>query len=253
MPNAHYFLIDDLATFLLDLEARHYQLNRSHPDDHTWVVYSKMKSGALIKHYSYSRERIPTSPMPIRVTYELIRGGIPLKQLTRKLKVLNANYRKSLPGWKTKRESRRGVRKRRWHQIQKFLKQHAALIASFKYQSDDRLTEGNLSYNLHIASTTKEQAICIEFIKALVDACAPGTIVRRYRQTDKPMLQRNGWIKRFAGIHRKRGWSVWEVVQEAQKELREGTWNQRMRRQYNLSNSTISKIAGLKLAPMSQN
>jgi hypothetical protein len=251
MPNAHYFLIDHLATFLLDLEARHYKINRRHPDDHVWTVYSKMKSGALIKHYSFARSNPPTSPTPIRVTYELVREGNPLMRLSRKLKTLNTAYRNSLPGWKTKREPRPEVRRRRWLAVKKFLKKHAALIASFKYQSDDRLTEGNQSYNLHIASTMKEQVICVEFIKALAEASAPGTLVRKYRQTDKPTVQRNGWIRRFAGIHRKRGWSSQEVVQEAQKELREGTWNQRLRMQYNLSISTISKIAGLKFAPLS--
>lgn len=158
-----------------------------------------------------------------------------------------------MPGWKTKRRPRKDVRRRRWLAIQRFLKKHAALIASFKYQADDRITEGNHSFNLLIASTPKEQAICIEFIKALVEAYSPQAITRGHREIDKPSVQRNGWIRRFAVVHRKRGWTAHEIARETQRELREGTWNQRRKLQYNLSVHTISKIAGLKLAPLSQN
>ena len=86
-----------------------------------------------------------------------------------------------------------------------------------------------------------------------MEAYSPQAITRGHRQIDKPALQRNEWIRKFAGIHRKRGWSAHEIVSQTQRELREGTWNQRLKLQYNLSVHTISKIAGLKLAPMSQN
>jgi hypothetical protein len=253
MSTAHYFLVNDLGAFLLDLRARHYVNHPAVSKESDWIIYSKMKSGALIKHYSYSSASPKSSPFPIRVTYELVHNGRPLKKLAQTLKNLNASYRRSLPGWKTKRQPRKDVRHRRWLDIQHFLEKHAALIASFKYQSDDRITEGNPSYNLQIASTPKEQAICIEFIKALVEACSPGAIIRRYRDVDKPRLQRDGWIRRFAGVHRKRGWSAREIIHATQRELREGTWNQRSKLQYNLSMNTISKIAGVKLAPMIQN
>ena len=155
MATAHYFLINDLVTFTKDLKTRHYVRKPPLRGNEKWVVFSKMKSGALIKHYSYSAAGPKTSPFPIRVTYELIHSGGPLKKLADKLKTLNAKYRGSLPGWKTKRQPRKDVRRRRKLAIQRFLKNHAALIASFKYQSDDRLTEGNQSYNLLIASTPR--------------------------------------------------------------------------------------------------
>ena len=248
MSAPHYFLIPDLAGFLLDLKARHYVQNPALSNKERWVTLSETKSDALIKHYGYAPDSLKRSPYPIRVTYELVNNGLPLKRLAQTLKHLNMRYRKSLPVWKTKRQPRKDVRRRRWMDIQRFLKEHAALIASFQYQSDDRITEGNQSYNLQIASTPQEQTICIDFIKALVEANTPGAIVRRHRDIDKPRLQRNGWIRRYVGLHRKRGWSVRDIVHETQRELREGTWNQRSRLQYNLSMNTISKIAGLKLA-----
>ncbi len=252
MATAHYFLISDLPAFLLDLQARHYTRNPDTPGADKWVVYSKTKSGALTKHYSYTSTSPSSSSFPIRVTYELVKNGRPLKKLALRLKKLNALYRQSLPGWKTKRQPRKDVRRRRYLAIQRFLKQHAALIASFKYQADDRVTEGNQSYNLLIASTPKEQIICIDFIKALVEAYTPLAIVRGHREIDRPSLQRNGWIRRFADVHKKRGWTARDIVRETQRELREGTWNQRRKLQYNLSENTISKIAGLKLVPMSR-
>src|SRR5436190_20334356 len=123
--------------------------------------------------------------------------------------------------------------------MQRFLQLHGELIDCFKYQGDDRLTEGAHTYNLMIASTPKEQKICFEFIKALAEAFAPNGIVRGRRQADKPRQQRNGWIKRYADIHRKRGWSPLEIAREIQKELRNGTWNERRRLQYNLASHTI--------------
>ena len=239
---AHSFLIHDLTAFLIDLEGRGYVRNRAHRDNNGWNI-----SDILIKHYSYASIGQHHTTLPMRVTYELVNEGLPLKRLAQRLKRLNAEYRKSLPGWKTKRPLSNRVRQKRWLAIQRFLRKHAMLIGVFKYQSDDLLTEGNPSFNLQIASTPKEQAICIEFIKALVEAYSPQAIIRGCRQIDRPALQRNGWIRRFAIIHRKKGWSTQEIVQEAQKELREGTWNERSKIQYNLAPNTISKIAGLKL------
>jgi len=238
---AHYFIIDDLGSFLGNLEARRYSKERSN----SWVVYSKTVSGALSKHYAYSLSK-PNHPMQIRVTYDLTKGGKPLQKLVDTLKKLNDNYRKSLPVWKTKRP-RSDVRERRWVNLQRFLHKHSELIYCFKYEADNRLTEGNHSFNLQVASTPKEQKICIEFIKALAEAYAPQSIVRRQRQADKPVHQRNGWIKRYTELHRKRGWKTFEIAREIQKELRDGTWNERSRLQFNLANNTICKIAGLKL------
>jgi hypothetical protein len=253
MGSPHYFLIHNLGAFLLDLTARGYAKNVTPNNTGEWVVYSKNISSALIKHYSYSSRESSDSAIPMRVTYELVKHGIPLKRLAKKLKLLNVRYRKALPGWKTKRTPKKGTRQRRWADIQRFLRQHAVLISVFKYKSDDVLTEGNPSFNVQMASTPKEQAICFDFIKALVEAYSPEAIRRGSRQIDRPALQRNGWIKRFAGVHRKRGWSAREIVREAQKELREGTWNQRSKVQYNLAPNTISKIAGLKLSSFASN
>ncbi len=138
MGSAHFFLIKDLSVFLLQLEARHYGRNTAHREADGWVVYSKTESNALIKHYSYSSHRLRQFPVTIRVTYELVEKGAPLKRLAASLKSLNARYRKSLPGWKTKRDPGEKTRRRHWRAIQRFLRKHAALIASFKYQSDDQ-------------------------------------------------------------------------------------------------------------------
>lgn len=253
MGSSHFFLVHDLGTFLLDLKARGYVRALAHPDSDGWVVFSETKSGAVIKYYSYSTSGPQAPTLPVRVTYELIDHGLPLKKLTRELKKLNTRYRSVLPGWKTKHRPRKGVRHRRWQDVQRFLRKHAVLISVFKYRSDDRLTEGNPSFNVQVASTPKEQNICFEFIKALVEAYSPQAITRGHRQIDKPALQRNGWIRRFAGMHRKKGWTTYEIVHEVQKELREGTWNQRSKIQYNLAPNTISKIAGLKLTSFSSN
>lgn len=253
MGAAHSFYIDDLSLFVAGLEARDYRRNPLHADSDGWIVYSKILSHVLIKHYSYSSHTQDSVPVSIRVTYDLIRNGVPLNTLANRLKKLNALYRQTLPGWKTKRKPRSDVRHRRWMHIQHFLQTHSELIACFKYSSDDRLTEGNHSFNVHIASTPKEQTICFAFIKALVEAYTPEGITRGHRGIDRMAQQRNGWIRRFAIAYRKRGWSAKEIVQEAQRELREGTWNERSKLQYNLSPQTISKIAGLKLQPHHRN
>src|SRR5437660_177102 len=206
MGSAHYFLIENLSAFLANLEARHYSKNTAQGDG--WQVYSKVLSDALVKYYSYPSQRSGHSPISIRVTYELVNYGKPLKKLARQLKLLNARYRKMLPGWKTKRQPRRDVRHRRWLEIQRFLQKHGELVNSFKYQGDDRLTEGNHSFNLEIAATPQEQTICMEFIKSLVESYSPEGIRRRRRQADKPKMQRDGWIKRYALSHKKRGWTL---------------------------------------------
>lgn len=246
MGSAHFFLINDLEAFLVDLEARKYVKN---PDcSNGWLVYSKILSNAVIKHYSYPEKRSDSLPISIRVTYELVENGRPLKRLVQQLKIINLKYRKTLPLWKTRPQSRKDVRLRRYLDIQRFIEKHRELIQCFKYQGDDRLTEGNHSFNLEVAATPKEQTICLDFIKTLVESYSPEGIMRLRRQADKPKQQRDGWIKRFALMHKKRGWNVREVAQEIQRELREGTWNRRSRLQYNLAFNTICKIAGFKAA-----
>jgi len=84
-------------------------------------------------------------------------------------------------------------------------------------------------------------------------AYSPHGVVRGRRQIDKPSLQRNGWIKRYAESCKKRGWRALNIAQEIQKELREGTWNERSRLQYNLADGTICKIAGMKISHRSMN
>ena len=107
--------------------------------------------------------------------------------------------------------------------------------------------EGSHSFNMEIASNPREQAICFEFIKALVDAYVPQGIVRAHRDTDVPRQQRDGWIKRYAALYKKKGWTPLEISREIQLEVRTGTWNERCRLQYNLAPNTICRIAGLKL------
>lgn len=243
--SAHFFLIDELESFLFNLEAKQY--HRSNYG--TWVVYSKALSKTLIKHYAYLVTAANNNPIQIRVTYELLNNGKPLQKLLRELKNLNHRYRQTLPGWKTKREPRKGVRENRWQALQKFLYKHGELISCFKYEGDDRLTEGNCSFNLHVASTPREQKTCLEFIKALAEAYAPHSIIRKRREPDKPVHQRNGWIKRYSLFCKKRGWRHPKIVRDIQEQLRSGTWNERSRIQYNIADNTICKIAGIKITP----
>jgi hypothetical protein len=247
MRDAHYFFVDDAGIFAANLAARRY--SRSHTEDNSekFVAYSKTFSNAIVKSYSFNQKEADTPPVRIRVSYRLTHQGHPLSALAKKLKLLNAHYRSSLPEWKTKRKAPKEVREKRWHAVQKFLHEHSELISCFKYQADDRLTEGNHSFNLLIASTPREQAICLDFIKALVDAYAPHGIIRARREPDAPSKQRNGWIKRYAELHRRKGWTPLEISREIQRELREGTWNERSRLQYNLAPNTICRIAGMKL------
>src|SRR6185369_8628672 len=109
-------------------------------------------------------------PVQIRVSYDILNNGSPLKKIVSELKRLNSRYRETLPGWKTKREPRKEIRERRWADLQRFLQKHAELIGCFKYEADERLTEGTYSFNLQVASTAREQRICVEFVKALVEA-----------------------------------------------------------------------------------
>jgi hypothetical protein len=249
MANAHYFMIDDLHSFLTHLDQRGYRKVVHEEEGAEWVSYGKTHSGALTKFYSYPTQREVLSPVQIRVTYRLEKEVKPLAKLAHELKLMNESYRKALPVWKTKKVAPRRVRDHRWDQIQRFLKDHGELIECFKYQGDDRLTEGAHTFNMLIASTTKEQKACFEFIKALAEAFAPQGIVRGRRQADGTRQQRNGWIRRYAQMHRKRGWTPLEIAREIQKELRAGTWDERSRLQYNLASNTICKIAGLKLNP----
>jgi hypothetical protein len=247
MGRAHYFFIEDLATFVANLEARKYVRTLSHEDESKRIQYGRTISDALIKYYVYDEKEAAHIPVRILVRYELMLMGKPLAKLTKQLKALNLQYRHTLPDWKTKRKARPETRDKRWRDVQRFLRTHGELISCFKYEGDDRLTEGNHSFNLEIASTPQEQMICFEFIKALVDAYEPMGIVRGRRGPDKPREQRNGWIRRYADLHKKRGWTPLEISKEIQRELREGTWNERSRLQYNLAQNTILRIAGMKI------
>ncbi len=242
MP-AHFFLIEDLGLFISNLELRGYTRVRSD----SLIEYHKTISGVLTKYYAYSSVASPDAPIQVRVTYKLLGDGKALQKLAKKLKELNYRYRKTLPGWKTKREPSKRRRDFHWHNLESFLNHHSELIACFKYEGDNRLTEGNYSFNLQVASTPKEQAICLDFIRAIAEAHAPYGIVRRRREADRPIQQRNGWIRRYAQLHKKRGWGPLEIAREIQKELRNGTWNERTRFQFNIANNTICKIAGLKI------
>lgn len=247
MGRAHFFFIDDLGTFIANVESRRYSRSVSHEEAHNEVCYTRLLSQAVTKFYSYVESEAHVVPVRIRVNYLLMQNGKPLLRLAKKLKALNLSYRSTLPDWKTKRKAREETREKRWSAVQKFLLEHDELISCFKYQGDDRLTEGNHSFNLEIASTPQEQSICFEFIKALVDAYEPHGIVRGRRGPDKPREQRNGWIRRYAELHKKRGWTPLEISKEIQRELREGTWNERSRLQYNLAQNTILRIAGMKI------
>ncbi len=242
--SAHYFLIEDLSSFVANLDAKEYVRNESE----RWIDYSKTLSNCVTKYYGYPQNVSDDAPVRIRVTYRLLDGGKPLQRLLKSLKQLNHRYRLTLPVWRTKREASKASRDARWNDLQRFLHKHGELIGCFKYEADDRITEGNYSFNLQVASTPKEQRLCIEFIKALAEAHTPYAIIRGRREADPPLQQRNGWIRRYARIHRKRGWAPLEIAREIQKELRNGTWNERTRLQYNIANNTICKIAGIKIS-----
>jgi hypothetical protein len=249
MRRVHYFFIDDFSTFITHLEAQKFSRLIAPGEVPSRISYSKVLSRVLTKFYSYDEKETGGVPIRIGVSYSLAQNGKPLARLAKTLKNLNSEYRHTLSNWKTKRKAREGVRDKRWAAVQKFLQNHNELIACFKYQGDNRMTEGNHSFNLEIASTPKEQAICFEFIKALIDAYEPHGIVRSQRGPDKPREQRNGWIKRYAELHKKRGWTPLEISREIQRELREGTWNERSKLQYNLAQNTILRIAGMKIHP----
>ena len=246
---SHSFIMEDLDAFVAQMEARGYVRVVSREDDQDWIVYYKTLSKALNKFYAFPAQRESVGPVQVRVTYKILNEAKPLLALAKQIKRMNEQYRKSLPVWKTKPAMSSGVRDRRWDQIQRWLGGHSELIECFKYQADDRLTEGNPSFNLMIPSTPREQRVCFEFIKALAEAFSPNGIVRGRRQADGTRAQRNGWIRRYAQMHRKRGWTPIEIAREIQKELRQGTWDERSRLQYNLANNTILKIAGLKISP----
>jgi len=225
----------------------------SHQDENDWRVFSKTLSDALVKHYSFWRRTEDGPKTTVRVTYELINEGKPLLRLADQLKKLNAQYLLALPGWKTMRPASRDTREKRSKAVQDFLHDHRELIGCFRYPPDEQLTEGNHSFNGEVASTPRELTICFQFIKGLLAAYSPHGVVRGRRQIDKPSLQRNGWIKRYAESCKKRGWRALNIAQEIQKELREGTWNERSRLQYNLADGTICKIAGMKISHRSMN
>jgi hypothetical protein len=249
MGTAHYFVTGDITKFRNYLESHHYtceEVNR-------WMVYSKMLSGAMIKHYSFWGKTGDGKPTRIRVTYELLSGGKPMLRLANQLKKLNMQYLRALPGWKTRSPSSENIRDRRSKAVKGFLDEHREIISCFRYPPDERLTEGNYSFNGEVASTPRELAICFQFIKGLLAAHSPYGIVRGRREVDKPSLQRNGWIKRYAVSYQKRGWMAVDIARKIQKELREGTWNERLRVQYNLAGGTIAKIAGMKINHRSLN
>jgi hypothetical protein len=240
--SAHFFLIEELAPFLANLQTRHYLRSQAAG----WTTYSKSHSKAIIKHYSFIPGRADETPVQIRVSYDLLNQGQPLKKIVRELKNLIHRYRQTFPSV-TRPATRKNVREHRWHDLQSFLQQHEELIGCFRYDADDRLTEGTHTFNLQVASTPTEQRICLEFIKALAEAHMPDGLVRGRRTADKPVQQRNGWIRRYAQLHKKRGWGALEIAHEIQKQLRTGTWNERSRLQYNIANNTICKIAGIKI------
>src|SRR5581483_4437838 len=99
MGSAHYFVVNDCRLFVANLEARHYMAEKAGGQDERWVVYSKIKSGALIKHYRLPARIPQNNAIAVRVTYTLVDRGLPLRRLASELKKLNTEYRKSLPGW----------------------------------------------------------------------------------------------------------------------------------------------------------
>jgi hypothetical protein len=244
MGAAHYFITDDITAFRMDLETHAYACE----DVQGWKVYSKALSEAVVKHYSFWGKTNDRATTKIRVTYELLGEGKPLLRLADTLKKLNWRYLRALPGWKTKSPASETIREKRSKAVQDFLKEHQELISCFRYQPDDHWTEGNHSFNGEVASTPRGLAICFQFIKGLMAAHSPHGILRGRRAIDKPSQQRNGWIKRYAESCKKRGWRVVEIAHQIQKELREGTWNERSRVQYNLAGGTICKIAGMKIS-----
>jgi hypothetical protein len=245
MGTAHYFVASNPTTFGRKLADQQY----SRSESHGWVVYSRLCGESVIKHYGFWRK----SPARVRVTYELLHAGRTLLRIANRLKKLNRAYLHALPVWITKRARRAGSREKNWQALQDFLLRYRDLIDCFRYAPDEQLSEGNQSFNLEIAATPNEQTICLQFIRGLLAAYSPFGLVRGRRQVDKPTLQRNGWIKRFALNYKKRGWVPREIAQEIQKELREGTWNERSKLQYNLAGPTICKIAGMKVRHYSRN
>jgi hypothetical protein len=244
MGTAHFFVIDDLAAFRRHLEAQGYTCEESNG----WIVYSKVLSGAVAKHYSFWGRTNGSTKAKIRVTYNLLSEGKPLRRLADQLKKLNMLYLRALPGWKTKSVASDRARGGRSKAVQDFLKKHEELVSSFRYPPDDRMTEGNPSFNGEVASTPRELAVCFQFIKGLLAAHSPYGIVRGRREIDMPSQQRNGWIRRSAESYQKRGWVAVDIARRIQKELRAGTWNERSRLQYNLAGGTIAKIAGMKIS-----
>ena len=244
MATGHQFVPEDIAAFQRRLEAQRYSCQ----EVNGWKVYSKALSEAVVKHYSFWAKTGRETARKVRVTYELINEGQSLLRLADQLKKLNWKYLRALPGWKTKVAASEKTREKRYKAVQAFLKEHEELVSCFRYPPDNRRTEGNFSFNGEVASTPRELAICFQFIKGLLAANSPYGVVHGRREIDKPALQRNGWIKRYAESCKKRGWVVGEIAHEIQKELREGTWNERSRLQYNLAGGTICKIAGMKIS-----
>src|SRR5690349_11197520 len=119
MSNAHYFMIDDLHSFLTHLDQRGYVRSVVEEEGQERVVYAQSFSNALTKFYSFATRREVISPVQIRVTYRIIKEGVPLARLAAELKRMNEQYRKALPVWKTRKEASRKVRDHRWDRIQK--------------------------------------------------------------------------------------------------------------------------------------
>ena len=249
MGTAHCFVPDDLSVFQLMLKNHQYESE----EVNDWKVYSKVMSEAITKYYSFWGTAAAGAKTSVRVTYELLSEGKPLLRLADKLKKLNSQFLLALPGWKTKALVSDNIRGLRSKAVQDFLKEHRELISCFRYPPDDHWIEGNSSFNEEVASTPRELVICFQFIKSLLAAHSPYGIVRGRREIDKPALQRNGWIKRYADSCRRRGWKAVDIAHEIQKELRHGTWNERLRLQYNLAGNTICKIAGIKISHRSLN
>ena len=242
------FLIEDLGAFLVSLESRGFAAGRAGGA----LAYEKVFSDALVKRYACFPP-LGEGPARVVVSHSLLKDGAPLRRIARTLKGLNLAYRRSLVAWKTRRPTPAAGRLRRWRDLQRFLRRHEELFGCFKYEVSDREMEGNHLFNLHVPSTPSQRGVCMELIEALADADLPLGVSRGRREADPSVRQRNGWIQRFTRDHRKRGWHAAETVRRIQKELRDGTWNERSRLRYNIAESTIFRIAGMKAPRFSRN
>lgn len=233
------FFTDDLWALEAGLAEKGYHRER----EGDWIVHEKTLSGALTKRYSRPARLSNDTAVSISVSSSLVGGGEPLRRLAAELKRLNRRYRLALPGWKTLPPAGEGERQRRRRALRTFFRTHAELTSCFVSEP----LEGTFTYRLDAAASPRELSVCLQFVMAVEDAVRPRGIVRGRRGADAPLRQRDGWIKRFAEDQRRRGKPPFNIVRDIQKRLREGTWNERDGDQYNISNSTVGKIAGVKI------